>query len=373
MEPLTIRSDDMYRTGVKIALGTVFLATGAFEANAEEELRDTGVLNRARPDYDAPGVPAGGFTLFPSLTVAVGSDDNLFATEEFEVDDFFASLSSEMILQSNWSRHQLVFDAYAQATSYDENPDEDRSEWGAGAQGQLDVSGSSIFNADGHFDRIAEERGSIDSVGLAAEPTLFDTVTGSLSFTQRANRLSLSLGGRVTTFDYDDTASIGGGVIDQDFRDRSVAVTIAAAKYEFSPGYRAVLQAEFNNRDYDLDPADAEFVPGVNFDRDSTGYTVQGGVEFEITNLVNGKVTVGHLQQEYDDVDFATVEGVSFAADLRWSLSGLTDLRIEGSRRAEDTTSAFSGGRFATEYGAAIDHELRRNIIITVEIGRAHV
>lgn len=79
----------MYRTGVKIALGTAFLAIGAFEANAEEELRDTGVLNRARPDYDAPGVPAGGFTLFPSLTVAVGSDDNLFATEAFEVDDFF--------------------------------------------------------------------------------------------------------------------------------------------------------------------------------------------------------------------------------------------------------------------------------------------
>ncbi len=357
----------MKTIGVKAVLGAALLAFGAFKANAEEEQGDTGVLDRSRPEYDALGVPAGGFTLFPSLSVAIGSDDNLFATEGFEVSDTFGSLHPEMILQSNWSRHQLVFDAYARSTYYDENPDEDQVEWGAGLKGRIDASRSSILSADGRFDNLAEARGSIDAVGLAAEPVLYDMATGSLSFSQRLNRFSFSLGGRLTTFDYDDLASLGGGMIDQDFRDRSVAVTIATAKYEFSAGSNVVLQAEINSRDYDLEPGDAGFVPGLNFDRDSTGYNVKGGLEFGVTNLVNGKIMIGYLEQDYDDVAFTAVEGASFSAELKWSISGLTDLRFEGGRSAEDTTSALAGGRLATAYGAAIDHEFRRNVIATVE------
>lgn len=364
---MSTRREQMNTTGVKIVLGAVFVAISAFEANAREEERDAGVLNRARPDYDAIGVPVGGFTLFPSLSVAIGSDDNLFATDALEVDDFFASISPEIILQSNWSRHELVFDAYTQATSYDENPDEDQVVWGAGLKGQLEARRSSIFTADGHFDRVSEARGSIDAVGLAAEPVLYDTATGSLGFNQRLNRFSFSLGGRLTSFDYDDVDGFGGGLIDQDFRDRSVTVAMATAKFELSPGYQAVLHVEFNERDYDLEPTDAGFVPGVNFDRDSTGYKVEGGFEFGVTNLVDGKVMVGYLEQDYDDVDFTIIEGAAFSAELRWSISSLTDLRVEGGRSAEDSTSSFVGGRLATVYGAAIDHELRRNVIATVE------
>lgn len=357
----------MKTTGVKVVLGAVLLAFGAFEANAEAEQGDTGVLDRSRPEYDALGVPAGGFTLFPSLSVAVGSDDNLFATEDFEVSDSFGSVHPEIILQSNWSRHQLVLDTYARSTYYDENPDEDQVEWGVGFKGRIDASRSSILNADARFDNLAEARGSIDAVGLAAEPVLYNMATGSLGFSQRLNRISFSLGGRLTTFDYDDLASLGGGMIDQDFRDRSVTVAIATTKYEFSAGSSVILQAEFNSRDYDLDPGDAGFVPGVNFDRDSTGYNVKGGLEFGVTNLVNGKIMLGYLEQDYDDVDFIAVEGASFSAELKWSVSGLTDLRFQGGRNAEDTTSALAGGRLATAYGAAIDHEFRRNVIATVE------
>lgn len=357
----------MNGTGIKVVLSAVFLAIGAHQANADELERDPGVLNRDRADYDAVGMPAGGFTLFPSLGVAIGSDDNLFATDTLEVDDFFASINPEIIAQSNWSRHELVMDAYARAMKFDENPDENQTVWGLGIKGQIEALRSIVISGDGHFDRLSEARDSIDAVGLAAEPVLYDTATGSLSFSQRLNRVSFSIGGRYTTFDYDDLDSSGGGLIDQDFRDRSVAVTMVTAKYELSPAYVAVIQGEVNSRDYDLESSDAGFVPGVDFDRDSTGFKVQGGFEFGLTNLVDGNVMVGYLRQEYDDANFMEIDGVSFSVGLRWRLSGLTDLRIDGGRSAEDATSSFVGGRMATTYGAAIDHELRRNVIATIE------
>ena len=357
----------MHRTGLKAALSMVLLAVSSFAAHAEEEERDTGVLGRERPEYDAPGVPMGAFTLYPSLSVAVGTDDNVFATETAQVDDFFGSVNPAAILKSNWSRHKLELDAHALATTFNENPDEDQFEWGVGGKGHLDLTNSSVLRADVHFNRIGEERGSIDASSLAAEPTHYNMATGSLGFTHKVNRFSFGVSGRVTSFDYDDPAQIGGGLVDQDFRDKTVTETTATFKYDLSPGFRAVVQGKMNERDYDLEPTDPGFVVGVDFNRDSTGYSVAGGVEFEVTSLVNGSVTLGHMQQEYDDVSFDTLDGVSFAADLKWSLSGMTDLRVQGGRTAEDSLSSTSGGRLATQVGAAIDHELLRNVIATVE------
>ena len=137
----------------RTAASFLLLMMGALEANAEGVDRDSGVLDRSRPDYDALGIPAGGFTLFPSLRGSIASDDNIFASESPEVNDTSFQVEPVVILQSNWSRHQLVLDAYALSVSYNDNPDEDRFEWGAGVKGQLDISQLTIIRADGHYDR----------------------------------------------------------------------------------------------------------------------------------------------------------------------------------------------------------------------------
>src|SRR5678816_3232463 len=41
-------------------------------------LEGMGVLDRARPEYDAVGVPVGGLTLYPTLAAGVSGDDNVF-------------------------------------------------------------------------------------------------------------------------------------------------------------------------------------------------------------------------------------------------------------------------------------------------------
>src|SRR6478735_4097312 len=48
------------------------------EAQSGNLLEGQGVLDRARPEYDAAGVPVGGMTLYPTLAVDVAGDDNVF-------------------------------------------------------------------------------------------------------------------------------------------------------------------------------------------------------------------------------------------------------------------------------------------------------
>ena len=39
-----------------------------------------GVMDRPRPDYDAKGLPVGGFRLRPALDVGASYDDNVYRT-----------------------------------------------------------------------------------------------------------------------------------------------------------------------------------------------------------------------------------------------------------------------------------------------------
>ena len=71
------------------------------------------VFDRNRPDFDAKGIPAGGFRVFPSLTVRQAYDDNVFATDVDEEGDVITLISPEIDVRSEWSRHSLVFNAFA--------------------------------------------------------------------------------------------------------------------------------------------------------------------------------------------------------------------------------------------------------------------
>jgi len=355
----------MQRRVVQACAGCALMTVGALSGGGQALAKGGNNLDGLRSSYDARDVPESSYSLYPSLDIAVGYDDNIFAAESGEIDDAFLRIEPRVMWKSNWNRHALEFDSYARWVMYDEQTDEDRMEWGAGFAGQLDASQSTVFAGNARFDRLAEDRGSVDAAGLASEPTEYDVAAGALSLTQRFNRFSLGFGASMTAFDYDDVDMIGGGLIDQDFRDHNIQIGFAEAKYDFSPGYSAVLYGEFNKHDYDLDVDDLDFDPLFNVDRDSEGYKVEAGLDLDVTNLIKGRFMAGYVDQDYEDPSLIDIEGTSYSADLIWSLSGMTTLRAEAKRDIEDTAFGLVGGRFATSYKVALDHEMMRNFFVT--------
>ena len=60
----------------------------AYGAHSQEPDPNVPVTARPRPDFDALGIRAGGFLIFPSVTVDGQYNDNVFATDENEEEDF---------------------------------------------------------------------------------------------------------------------------------------------------------------------------------------------------------------------------------------------------------------------------------------------
>ncbi|MGH6905908.1 MAG: outer membrane beta-barrel protein, partial [Geminicoccaceae bacterium] len=66
------------------------------------------VTARPRPDFDPLGIRAGGFLIYPSLTVGSSYDTNVFATKDDTKDDFIFNFLPGFLVRSNFPRHAIT-------------------------------------------------------------------------------------------------------------------------------------------------------------------------------------------------------------------------------------------------------------------------
>jgi uncharacterized protein (PEP-CTERM system associated) len=76
-------------------------------------------------------------------------------------------------------------------------------------------------------------------------------------------------------------------------------------------------------------------------------------------------VFFGYRRQTYDDARLSTVGGPTYGGTITWNASGLTTVKGFVSRSVEETTVSGSSGSFDSEYGASVEHELLRNLILS--------
>lgn len=352
-------------TRIAIAAALALSSTSAF-AQTEDRLRQ-GVQDRDRPAFQAVGVRLGSFLVYPAVDLSVIFDDNLFA-DGTDTDDFFFRVSPEVKVESNFPRHALNLQADLNNDTYFDQNSEDRTEFGFGATGRLDITEGTSFRADVQYEDRREDRGSPDAVGAAADPVQFSRFQGTGELSYRPGRARISVGGTYEMLDFDDVGLIGGGVQNNDDRDRDVYSVFGRLGYEVSPGYEVFALGLYGQTDYDSTLDDN----GVN--RDSDLYTVEGGARFEITNVIAGEASVGFTSETFDDVSLVDVEGVSANAEIEWYVTQLTTIVLAASRRAQETTitgfnsvgaPAVASGYINTVIDLGVDHELMRNVILS--------
>lgn len=151
--------------------------SGAADAGVDNfsRNRNTSVQQRSRPDYEAPGVRAGAFLIYPRLEVSVARDDNIFASETNEVDDTIVRVRPEVVIESNWSQNFLSAYARGSFNQYDDNSDEDTEEYGVGTAGRIDVSRRSNVGFGADYARSFEPRTAPTAPRNAVSPVSVDT------------------------------------------------------------------------------------------------------------------------------------------------------------------------------------------------------
>ncbi len=317
------------------------------------------VTSRARPQYDPVGLrwrDASSF-VYPSMTYTQLYDSNVFATDGNETGDFISVFSPQLQILSDWSRHEFNFNMRADVGRYVAERSEDYQDILGEATGRYDITADSNIFGGMRIARRHEDRGSPDAV-RGEFPTVFRTFEPQIGYFQRVNRFTFRADGNLRSFDFHDVFTPL-GKIDQDDRDRKEWLAAGTASYEIVPNYDAFVQFSGNARRYGQNP------DNTGLDRDSNGFEAVAGTAVDLTGLIFGNVFAGYRQQNYFDGRLAGNGGPTLGADLTWTPTGLTTVKGFMNRTIEETTTIGNSGFFASRFGASVDHELMRNLLLS--------
>ena len=342
---------------------------GQFESLFSRD-RNTSVLQRERPEYDPQGIRAGGFIIRPKLDLGIGYSDNVFAIDSntnaafSDREDFFFVLRPELTAESNWNRHSLVTGAYVEAYQHVDFDSENVVDAGVFLDGRIDVNRNAALILGGAYDLLNESRKIANGANLSREPIEYERGNVYGGIEQEFGRIRYR--GRLdyTTYDYDDGRSVllGNPVIDQDFRDRDEIEVLAQIGFAVTRDASVFVRGTFRERDYD------QIALGT-LNRNSEGYTVSGGVDFDITRLARGTVAIGYLEEEFDDPALGTIDGLSADIGIEYFPTQLTTLGLRATREVKASGIANAAGFASTDIILSADQELARNIILSGQVG----
>lgn len=305
------------------------------------------VQDRDRPEYSSDGRRLGTFVLNASVDLTVASTDNLFAaTKSDELDDIIYGVAPAARLESDWSRHMVALEGGAEFLSHEDFSNEDSDSHYVRALGRLDIGENTALRGSARTARETTPRTDPDSPTTGA-PIEYDRTDYTVGIEHRFARAKVSLDAGRGDYDYSGT---------QNDRDNDQDFIRGRIDYEISPRLGLVLRASHDERDY-TDP--------TVINADSENETYMAGVSLN-TDVMRGEVTVGQYERDYEDPMVDTLDGVAVSGRLEWYVTQLTTLTFTARQDADDEVSIQSRLPYeTTEYGARIDHELRRNVILT--------
>jgi hypothetical protein len=348
-------ADDVPNSAAQVLAASPYQVPGALPEGV-------GVLGRARPGYEALGVPVGDFYLYPTLAASLSSDDNVLRTSSAPVSDLFWTLSPRIALRSQWSQDSLRLYAQLDDYRYDQRDSENRTNWIAGGTGNFAVAPGTTLDAETYYFHTHESRTSPDLSSQALSPTAYAQFHSSASILNQPGPLGLSAGVNYDRYVYDPTTLVGGGLLDNADRNSDVTEGFVKALYEFQPEESVYARLSYNVREFDL------HLDRNGFDHSSDGYRLDTGLQMLFTPLIKGTMFLGYLQQNFKR-PFHSVSGVDFGSQIDWFATELVTVHFATDRQLTDTIIAGASSEDRRSVRASFDYELLRNVILQGNIG----
>jgi hypothetical protein len=321
---------------------------------------DLPVLVRPRPGLDPQGARLGGFLVFPELKLSEFYDDNIYRTNSNSKGDFLTEIAPRLRISSNWSENLLTFEAGAAIGRYMNYTSENYEDFGTRLKGLLVVTNASHFDGEISYDRKHADRDSPDDA-KGIHPTVYYDAVSTAGFFQQLGRFTLRLDANAERLDYDNNESVTGGIvteINNDDRDRDQIGGTVRIGYRPRQDIETYVQAGYGVIRYDSSPDDN------GFQRDATTYDAIAGLATDWNGIFESDVHLGYMARTLDDPRFDTIDGFDFGGKLAWNVTRLTTLSASLSRRISVTTINQAAGSLITEAGVAVDHELRRDLLL---------
>jgi len=327
------------------------------------------VRRRLLPAEDpfAPiGIDAGSFLLRPAVELIGGYDSNP-ARSAAGKSSWYAVLSPELLVNSNWSRHELSANLRGSYTDYQNASDLNRPSLDARVNGRIDVTPLTRVDLEGRAIVGTDNPGSPNiQAGLARLP-IYTTVGGSAGLGQRFNRVEVTLKGGVDRTAYQQSTFTDGSTASNADRDFDRYFGELRASYELTPGVKPFVETGADRRAHDL------AIDRTGVRRDSDGRYLKAGTTFELERTLTGDVALGYVERSYEDPTLPRISGLTFDASLTWLASALTAMKLSARTTVDETLLAGVAGAFTREVALEVDHAFRRWLVATLKLSGATV
>lgn len=275
-----------------------------------------------------------------NVEVAIGYDDNLFATKNEKVDDAFVIIEPSLSYRLGTGKDQVSLRGSGEIAFYDKNSSEDYDDWLLGANGQLGIAKQVHLIAGGTYEWKHETRTSPEDVA-GAEPTRFQRAYGYFGLLGRADEVAYRLGATFNRYDFTDTPTPS-GIINNDDRDRQQLELGARVGIISKAGPEFFVQGLWDRRDY------RRKIDDFGFHRDSSGYSLAAGVRHEITKRLTGEAFAGIVRQKYDDPFLPDVQTIDYGIAIDWTGRNNLSASFKLDRSVEETTLPFASSYVLT-------------------------
>ena len=337
----------------------------------------TTVLSRARPEYDPLGIRVGDFIVRPELNESVGYNSNVIGQVP-------AKGSAEVITDatltvgSDWARNSLGGSFNVTNTQVPGLPSQSNTAWNVAVGGSYDIGADTITLDATHQYAFILPYG-IDVVSfnhpgvLYFTPIPYNLNDARAGYTAVFGRFSVTPAVELTNVTYGGTsyfglngftppAPVNGAVLGSpdslSYMNHNVYQGSVTARYEYAPLRDFLFVARGARIDYTSATAGA-FGPS----RSGEEADVLIGLDYTANGVWRYRVLGGYETRQYQN--YKSHSAPVFEGDVIWQPAGVTTVTLRGERTIEDAVDLDVAGYVLTSGRLQVDHEIRRNIILT--------
>jgi hypothetical protein len=319
------------------------------------------VLDRPRPEYESPGVRVGDFVVRPNLTEGAGYTGNVIGTTGFSTSPS-AVIDTQAGVQvaSDWSRDSVGLTATVNDLRYPDQPRQSETTYGFAAGGTYQIGRDQLTLAASHLRAYITTSG-IDNFITTVVPVPYDIDDVRLNYLTSFGRFSFRPFLDVSLYRFSGGATAQTPVSPQT-DNTNVLQAGLATQYELAPRRNLVLNLQGGRLLYVNSLAGS---PG----RDSTNGLAMVGIDYASSGVLRYFVLLGYQVRSYDSPAYKPHTAPVFNAGVIWTPTRLDTVTATARRSIEDSTDPTLVGYTLTAFGVALDHELRRNILLQASFG----
>ncbi|NQY97391.1 MAG: outer membrane beta-barrel protein [Henriciella sp.] len=320
--------------------------------------RYTAANSRSYAGLDPVPLRLGAFEARPVLLLSARSRSNIFLSETNEQSDTLVVAAPSISMASTWSRHQIGFDAAVRHEEYMDLSSQSATQYGLRGFGRLDVSSS--FGVAGSVFQYNQRESRLDvgAVQGGFEPIEFVRTGAEVNAAYATDRIRINGNFGVTDVDFEDAQGAGMIILDQDFRDAEITTAGISAQYAVTRDWAVIGEVSTVDREY----------AATGSNRDISGITYRGGVNFELPVNLRGQVTAQYQDFDPDDPALSNIQQTGLSANVQWFPTQLTTANFFASQSVSDAGNTADSNALVTRYGAGVDHELLRNLVLSSNV-----